>query len=195
MTSKNQASPPPLFFFRQFLKSPRGVGSIIPTSAVAVRAALAPVDWSEVRCVVEYGPGTGVFTRALLDRMGPQARLVAIDTSADFIAYLRQSIDDPRLITVHGSAAQVEIILAGHGLPHADVVVSGLPFSTLPAEAAEAIMDATARTIRPGGAFLVYQYSRFVRSLLRARFARVDEARVWRCIPPLQLFHAWHAAR
>ncbi len=193
MIAQKRAPSAALFFFRQFLKSPRGVGAIIPTSAAAIRAALAPIDWSAVRCVVEYGPGTGVFTRALLARLGPDARLIAIDTSVDFIAYLRQSIDDPRFIPVHGSAAQVETVLAGHGFDHADMVVSGLPFSTIPQEVALAIMDATARALRPDGAFLIYQYSRFVLPLLQARFARVDRGFVWRCVPPVQLFHAWRA--
>jgi phospholipid N-methyltransferase len=180
-----------LFFFRQFVRAPRSVGSVVPTSRAAIRALLAPIDWDAARVIVEYGPGTGVFTNALLDRLHPDARLVAIDTNPLFIAWLGRSLHDPRLILVEGSAADVEAILAAHGLGSADYVVSGLPFSTVPRAVAEAIMDATARAIRPGGAFLIYQYSLFVLPMLRARFARVDLGRAWRCVPPARLFRAW----
>jgi phospholipid N-methyltransferase len=170
------------------------VGSIIPTSHTAVCGLLDPIDWKNVRCVVEYGPGTGVFTREILRRIGPEACLIAIDTNEVFIDYLRSAIDDRRLICVHGSATDVEAILAEHGHAQADYVISGLPFSTLPRPVADSIMDATQRAIRPGGAFLIYQYSRFVLAMLEARFGPIDTGKVWRCIPPAHLFWAWKKA-
>src|SRR5205807_1978623 len=81
----------------------------------------------------------------------------------DFTRYLKESIDDPRLVPVTGSAADVAQVLDDRGLGSADYVLSGLPFSTLPPGVGEAIADATARVIRPRGAFLVYQFSPKVR--------------------------------
>lgn len=185
---------PNLFFLQQFLRRPGMIGSIIPTSQPAVRALLDPIDWGTVRCVVEYGPGTGVFTREILRRMGPHARLIAIDTNEMFIDYLRDAIHDSRLSCVLGSAADVETIVTGHGHAQADYVISGLPFSTLPRPVANEIMDATQRAIRPGGGFLVYQYSRFVLPMLAPRFDMVDSGKVWRCVPPARLFWAWKDA-
>jgi phospholipid N-methyltransferase len=183
-----------LVFLKEFIRNPRMVGSIVPTSRVAIRALLDPVDWRAARCAVEYGPGTGVFTQAILRRLGPDGRLIAIDTNATFIALLREQIADERLICVEGSATDVEAIVAAHGFTAADYVVSGLPFSTLPRNVADAIMDATARVIAPGGAFLVYQYSLFVLPLLKRRFARVGKGVVMRCVPPARLFWARKAA-
>ena len=177
-------------FLQQFLRHPRMVGSVIPTSDVTIRALLDGISWHDVRCVVEYGPGTGVFTRAILERLGPTARLIAIDTNPQFVEYLGRTVADERLICVEGSAAQVESILAAHGFPQADVIVSGLPFSTLPPRVADEIAAATARALQPNGHFLVYQYSRFVLPLLRKNFGHVDSHMVWRCIPPARLFWA-----
>ena len=87
-------------------------------------------------------------------------------------------------------AADVEDILAREGFEAADYIISGLPFSTLPPEVADEIAAATARAIRPGGKFLVYQYSRFVLSRLERFFGHVDQDIVWRCIPPARLFWA-----
>lgn len=190
MSAKRRATSPNLFFLRQFLRQPKMVGSIIPTSQPAIKAMLDGVDWRHVRCVVEYGPGTGVFTRAILRRLGPTARLVAIDTNPTFAHYLSASIADDRLISVEGSAADIEAILTQEGLPPPDFVISGLPFSTLPRAVAEMIMDATARALQPGGTFLIYQYSLFVLPFLRTRFDHVDIGRIWRCVPPARLFWA-----
>lgn len=190
MAGSRGAGPSRLFFFKRFLSAPGQVGSIIPTAQATIRRLLAPIDWSATRCVVEYGPGTGVFTRALLARLPQTAKLVAIDTDPDFIAFLGQTIADPRLIAVNGSAADVQNILASHGLNKADYIISGLPFSTLPKGLGDVIMGATANALKPGGQFLVYQYSDFVLAMLRHHFAQVTHIRSWLCIPPAKLFWA-----
>lgn len=178
-------------FLRGFLKHPVMVGSIIPSSRVLIEKMLAPVDWETTRLFVEYGPGVGTFTRPLLEKLGPDAKLVTIDTNPDFTKYLRQAIDDPRLIAVTGSAADVEHILAERGLGQADYVLSGLPFSTLPPGVGDAIGEATARVIRPGGAFLVYQFSPKVIEYIRPWFQKIDRGFEWLNVPPATLFWAW----
>ena len=92
-------------FLRGFIKHPVMVGSIIPSSKVLIDRMLGPVDWDETKLFVEYGPGVGTFTRPVLERLGPDATLIAIDTNPDVIKYLKEAIDDPRLVAVTGSAA------------------------------------------------------------------------------------------
>ena len=167
------------------------VGSVIPSSRVLIDKMLKPVDWKNTRLFVEYGPGVGTFTRPILDRLGPDAMLIAIDTNPDFIEYLAHDIDDPRFVAVHGSAADVEKIVAEHGFDHADYVLSGLPFSTLPPGVGEAIGSATSRVIRTGGAFLVYQFSPKVRDFIAPVFDRLDRGFEWVNVPPATLFWAW----
>ena len=121
----------------------------------------------------------------------PDATLVTIDTNPDFTRYLKESIDDPRLVAVTGSAADVEKILADHGLGSADYVLSGLPFSTLPPGVGDAIAEATANVIRPGGAFLVYQFSPKVRDFIEPHFAPIKRGFEWINVPPATLFWAY----
>ena len=56
------------------------------------------MDWDNTKLFVEYGPGVGTFTRPILEKLGPEATLLTIDTNADFTHYLKNSIDDPRLV-------------------------------------------------------------------------------------------------
>jgi phospholipid N-methyltransferase len=182
---------PQLHFLRGFLKNPVMVGSVIPSSAKLINKMLGPVDWANAKVFVEYGPGVGTFTRPILDRLAPDATLVTIDTNEDFTAYLRESIDDDRLMAVTGSAADVEKILADRGFTHADYVLSGLPFSTLPPGVGEAIGAATSRVIRSGGAFLVYQFSPKVRDFIAPVFERIERGFEWINVPPATLFWAY----
>jgi phospholipid N-methyltransferase len=178
-------------FLRGFLKNPVMVGSVIPSSRVLIDKMLRPVDWESTKLFVEYGPGVGTFTRPVLELLGPDATLLTIDTNPDFTKYLKKSIDDPRLVTVTGSAADVEKILAERGFGQADYVLSGLPFSTLPPGVGDAIAEATSKVIRPGGAFLVYQFSPKVRDFIQPHFERIDRGFEWINVPPATVFWAW----
>src|SRR5918997_1110096 len=91
---------PRLQFLREFLKHPVMVGSVIPSSRKLIDRMLAPVDWDNTKLFVEYGPGVGTFTRPILERLGPDATLITIDTNSDFTDFLRESIDDDRLVAV-----------------------------------------------------------------------------------------------
>ena len=178
-------------FLRGFIKNPVMVGSIIPSSRVLIEKMLEPVDWANTKLFVEYGPGVGTFTRPLLEKLGPDATLLTIDTNPDFTHYLKERIDDERLVAVTGSAADVEKILAERGLGQADYVLSGLPFSTLPPGVGDAIAEATAKVIRPGGAFLVYQFSPKVRDFIAPHFEPIRRGFEWINVPPATLFWAY----
>jgi phospholipid N-methyltransferase len=167
------------------------VGSIIPSSRVLIERMLKPVDWEKTRLFVEYGPGVGTFTRPVLDEMGDDGILIAIDTNPDFIKFLKKSIDDPRLVAVTGSAADVEQIIAEHGFEKADYVLSGIPFSTLPPGMGEDIARATSKVIRPGGAFLVYQFNPKVFDFIAPWFDRIERGFEWINVPPARLFWAF----
>ena len=189
---RDRRSPNPQWqFLRGFLKNPVMVGSIIPSSRVLIDKMLGPVDWANTRLFVEYGPGVGTFTKPILERLGPDATLVTIDTNPDFTQYLKQQIDDPRLVAVTGSAADVEKILAGRNLGQADYVLSGLPFSTLPPGVGDAIAEATSKVIRKGGAFLVYQFSPKVRDFIAPHFDTIKRGFEWINVPPATLFWAY----
>ena len=178
-------------FLRGFIKHPVMVGSVIPSSKILIDRMLEPVDWATCKLFVEYGPGVGTFTQHILERLAPDATLLTIDTNSDFTDYLNGKFTDSRLVAVTGSAANVRKIMAEYGFSEADYILSGLPFSTLPAGVGPRIAEATAEALRPGGAFLVYQFSPKVRQFIDPFFERVDKGFEWRNIPPATLFWSW----
>lgn len=178
-------------FFEGFLRHPVMVGSIIPSSRFTIAKVLAPVDWNECRLFVEYGPGVGTFCRPVLDRLRRDGALIVIDTNPLFIDYLRATISDSRFTAVLGSAADVEEIVRAHGHDHADYVLSGLPFSTLPENVGPAIAEATYNVLRPGGAFLVYQFTAAAHAFMARHFRRIDRGFEWLNVLPSFLFWGW----
>lgn len=178
-------------FFTGFLKHPVMVGSVIPSSDRLIRKMLAPVEWQNTKLFVEYGPGVGTFCRPILDRLGPDATLLVIDTNPDFVEYLKETIPDSRFRAVLGSAADVEKIVAEAGFKQADYVLSGLPFSTLPRGVGAAIATATHAVLRSRGGFLVYQFNRKSRDFMTPHFTHIDQGfEIWNILPCC-LFWAW----
>ncbi len=181
-------------FFRGFLEEPRMVGSIIPSSRFTVERMLSPVDWETCELFVEYGPGVGTFCQPVLDRLRRDGTLIVIDTNPLYIDYLKHAIGDSRFHAVLGSAEDVEGIVRAHGFKHADYVLSGLPFSTLPEGVGPGIAAATHRVLRPGGAFLVYQFSARARDFMARHFHRIDRGFELLNVLPCQLFWGWKDA-
>ena len=162
-----------LLFASNFLRHPNMLGSIIPSSRFLVDQVLEPIDWGRTRVIVEYGPGIGTFTGEILRRMRSDAQLVAIETNRDFVRFLHRTLPDPRLHVVHDSAAEVQPVLMRLALPAPRYIISGIPFSTIPAPLRERILRKTCDVLESGGAFLVYQFSTRVLQDLKRVFGYV----------------------
>ena len=162
-----------LLFARNFFRHPRMLGSIVPSSRFLIKQLLEPINFGRARVIVEYGPGVGGITQEVLRRMHSDAVLIAIEMNPDFVSYLRNSITDKRLQVVEGSAVAVDEILRRFGHTQADYIISGIPFSTIPAPLRERILRKTRDMLGPGGAFLVYQFSTRVLQDLKRIFGYV----------------------
>lgn len=174
-----------VLFLRSFLAHPAQVGAVLPTSAQAVADMLDMADLGTASLVIELGSGTGSHTGPILARLAPDARLVAFEIDPALAGSLRARLDDPRLRVVEGSAEHVERELAGE---RPQVVVSALPFTSLPGDLGAEILASAARVLAPGGALLVLQYSPLIASGLRQLFRNVERRVTLRNVPPAFLY-------
>ena len=181
-----------LLFGRNFLKHPKMLGSLIPSSRFLVNHVLAEVDWDRARVFLEYGPGVGTFTREILRRMRPDAVLIALETNSDFVRFLKGTLRDDRLHVIHGSAADADAALARLQLSRADYVLSGIPYTTMSPELRSAILRTTHSVLDPNGAFLVYQFTRTVLPYLQQVFGSVDQDFEPLNVMPARLFYCRH---
>ena len=148
-----------LLFARNFIRHPLMLGSIVPSSRFLIRELLTPVAWPRARVIVEYGPGVGGITAEVLRRMRADAVLIAIETNQDFVRHLGETLSDPRLQVVQGSAESVDEILHRCGHARADYIISGIPLGSMPRPLRQRILHKTRDVLAPGGAFLVYQFT------------------------------------
>lgn len=142
-------------------------------------------DFSRARYVVEFGAGTGVYTTEMLARLPSDARLMAVEVDPSLADALRGRLHDARLELVNDSAANVEDYLQGD---RADVVVSGLPFTSLPAHVRRTILQRSREILTPSGTMLVLQYSPAMRRELTTLFASVRCRLSLVNVPPAFLF-------
>jgi phospholipid N-methyltransferase len=176
-------------FARNFFKNPRMLGSVIPSSHFLVQDLLRDIDWSAARVIIEYGPGVGTVTAEILRRMRKDATLLAFEINDEFVRVLSERLEDPRMDVVHRSASDVLDVLSELRLGAADYVIAGIPFSIMSEEERLAVLRNTYAALRPGGAFVVYQFSGRVRGDLEAIFGRVHQLFELRNILPARVFH------
>jgi phospholipid N-methyltransferase len=145
-----------VLFFSRFLKSPRTVGAVTASSRALAEAMVDGIDLTRPGRIVELGPGTGVFTAAIVERLGAETEFLALDIDPAFVA--RINARWPSIECVCGSAEQLDAIAADRGMLPIDHIVSGLPFVSLPPPVTQQIIGSIARALRPGGTITTFQY-------------------------------------
>ena len=179
---------------RAYLDDPKGVAALTPTTGASIRRILSKAPVAAAELVVEFGPGSGVLTRALLERMRPDAHLVAIEANAELAARLSDRISDTRLTVAHDTAARVREILADRALGPADCALSGIPFFWLEPAAGLEIVTAIHQALAAGGSFVSYQMFYLPRRRLRVhlerRFRTVHSELDLRNFPPQKIYQA-----
>jgi phospholipid N-methyltransferase len=172
-------------FLRSMAINPRKVGAVWPTSRWAVRDLLNMGDLPRARTVVEFGVGTGVYTEEVLKRLHPDGIFLAFEIDPDLASAVAARLKDPRLRVINDSAENVEAYLEG---AKADIIVSSLPFTTLPTDMRQNIFDAAHRALAPDGQMLVLQYSNTVLSDLKRFFSPIRRRFSPLNVPPAFLF-------
>ena len=145
-----------LLIASKFLRNPRTVGAVSASSKSMAREMVRELPTDKPVHVVELGPGTGSFTRAIVERLAPGSRFVAIELDREFVERLRPRW--PSVEFVLGSAVELEQLVKKRSLQPVDHIVSGLPFASLPIDDSRKIMDGIQHILRPGGTFTTFQY-------------------------------------
>ncbi len=173
-------------FFRQLISNPRQISAISPSSPWLARAMTAGLRPS-AGPVVEFGPGTGRLTAAILARGIPPQALTLFEMNPDFVRHLRARYPG---VTVQGGPAQ----LAPAILPAQSVakVISGLPLLSMPVAIREAIVAAAFGVLAPGGTMVQFTYGATPplppESLEKLGLQVRVGPRIWRNLPPARIF-------
>jgi phospholipid N-methyltransferase len=143
-------------FLGAFVRDPFATGAVVPSSRALAERMVEGFDLAHARIVVEAGPGTGAFTRALLETCSSDATVVAVEVNARFVTWLQGRY--PRVHVVHDLVERLSAVLRSLSLPPADVVISGLPWAILDDGTQVRLLDGIAGGLRNGRAFATFGY-------------------------------------
>ncbi len=174
-----------VLFFKRFLKRPLQIASIVPSSQALVERVASKIDFDRARVIAEYGPGEGVHSRALAQRMRADAQLLLFELDSAFSRDLaRQFTGDRRVHVINANAATIGTELARRGIAHCDYIISGIPFSILEIEKKRDLLRQTHDALAPGGQFIIYQVTNELRQHA-TEFARAESEYFLQNIPPM----------
>lgn len=176
-----------LVFIQEFLKHPLQIGSIIPSSRFLERRIIEATSIASASVIVELGPGVGGVTRAILKAMPEDSRLLSIEINSHFYRMLN-SIDDDRFITHLGNAIDLEEIVSDYDLDAPNVIISGIPFSTMSRDSGSKILESISRLLVPGGRFVAYQVNNRVADLSRPILGAGQMTTELLNIPPMRVY-------
>lgn len=173
-------------FLGQLIRSPRNISAIAPSSMALARQMAAELPTNRTGPVVEFGPGTGKITQALLEAGVAAQDLHAFELNEEFVQLLRRSFSD---IHVHHKPAQD---LGTLGLGQVRAVVSGLPLLSIPGEIQHEILGAAFRAMGAGGVYIQFTYG--PKSPLDEQVAQelaltyTKSRRIWGNLPPATVY-------
>lgn len=141
-------------FLRSWMANPLKVSAVAPSGQSLARLMTAEILPNNGP-VMELGPGTGVFTKALLARGVAEDDLTLVEFGADFAHMLGTRFPGTRVVRM--DATQLAESALYDGAP-VGAVVSGLPLLSMSARSIEQILAGAFGYMREGGAFYQFTY-------------------------------------
>ena len=185
-------------FIKQLLTKPGSTGAILPSSDDLARKMVEFAAPGPQAVIAEFGPGTGVVTKVILDSLLPGQRFFAIEVNEDFAEALRKRFSDLHLHV--GCASDVAACCAKENVDHVDCVISGLPWAIFPDELQEKILGGMISVMPKGGVFITFAYlqglvmpaGRKFKQNLKKHFSHVENSGVvWKNVPPAIIYRCY----
>ena len=163
-------------FLKQFWQDKKMVGAMSPSSKYLANKMLRNIDFKKAKVIIELGPGTGVFTKKILEFMQPDAKLLVFELNDTFFNDLKKEIVDDRMILIHDSAEFIQKYLNEAGFMQVDYIVSSLPLAVFPNKLKKNIIDVSYQTLKNQGKYIQFQYSLNSKRILEDQFDSVHLA-------------------
>ena len=172
-------------FVKEFFRNPAVVGSLVPSSQELTDKVMEPIDFAKASCIVEYGPGTGVFTNVIIQQRRSETVVVLVEINEEFCQLLKERYSgQPNVHVVLGSAEKTGQYLKELNAPPAEYVVCGLPFTSMPLRLDWCILEHAHDVLKPDGKLILFQYSLQNTKLFERFFTLVDNTHVLLNLPP-----------
>jgi phospholipid N-methyltransferase len=178
-------------FLKEFLKDRQMVGAIHPSTRFLGERMLENINFDETKLIVELGPGTGVFTDLIIEKMHADAKLLVFELNDEFYDHLHKRIDDRRVQIIHDSAEYIEKYLSEEEQQKVDAVISSLPLTVFPDSLRKKVVDVAYDCLKENGVYRQFQYSLHARKLLESKYKKVRIGFTVRNFPPAFIYSCY----
>lgn len=141
-------------FARAWMTEPRRTGAVLPSGSALAHLMTSEIT-PDIGPVLELGPGTGVFTRSLLERGVRQDELTLVESAPNFARLLQLRFPHARVLARDARSLAQEGLYAGRQL---GAVISGLPLLSLSADDVTQILSGALLYLRPAASFYQFTY-------------------------------------
>jgi phospholipid N-methyltransferase len=145
-------------FFKEALKNIKTLGTVTPSSRFLSKRMIKHIDFSKADVIVELGSGNGAITKFILERLSSKAILICFEINANFHQQL-VALQHPQLIALKVSAENIETELQKLKIKQVNYIISSLPFTIIPEEISDEILEKSFKVLIKNGTFIQYQYS------------------------------------
>ncbi len=171
-------------FIQQYWREKKMVGAISPSSPFLAEKMLEHIDFKNSTVLVEIGPGTGVFTKRIIEKMNSETTLLVFELNKEFYDALQLEISDQRVIFINDSAEKLESYLIEYSFSKVDYIISSLPLSNFPQRITLKLLRTFQRALIAHGKFIQFQYSLKQKRELEHVFSKVSISFTPLNIPP-----------
>lgn len=172
-------------FVLEYIKNPKIIGAVAPSSKYLAYKMIESINFKNVECIVEFGPGTGIFSEKILSRVKDDTKVVLVEINKEFYNILKETYGHKKnVIIVNDSAENIDIILKKYSIEKVDYILSGLPFTSLPREVSKAILTKTSEILKEEGEFITFQYSLVKLDFFKKYFFNISYKKEIRNLPP-----------
>ncbi len=180
-------------FLHSLIVRPRTTGAISPSGPALTKRMASHVDPNDDLPVIELGPGTGVVTKALIERGVKPTRIIAIEYSPEFCEMIRTRF--PGVTVIQGDAYDLDKTLGGRA-DRVSSVISSLPLVARPLEDRIRLVEAGLARMPPGKPFIQFSYLR--KGPIEAApptFTMEASPWIWMNLPPARVWLYRQAGR
>jgi phosphatidylethanolamine/phosphatidyl-N-methylethanolamine N-methyltransferase len=175
-------------FIRGMMSTPKTVGAIMPTSARMAARMASIIDTGSGLPVLELGPGTGVITKAILDKGVAPENLVSVEYSGEFVRHLRGKY--PGVNFINGDAFSLAETLESYRGQKFDCVISGIPLLNFPMHQRVKLVEDLLKLVPVGRPVVQFSYGPVSPVVARPDSYTIKHFDfIVRNIPPAQIWH------
>ena len=146
-------------FIKEFWKDKKMIGSMVPSSKYLAAKMLDHIPFKNTKLIIELGPGTGIFTEKIIQKLDVTTQLIVLELNSEFYQELKAKICHTNVHIKEASADKIGEIMLELGFEKSDIIISSLQLANFSEKIRNSILEVVKESLNENGSFIQFQYS------------------------------------